>query len=441
MIGTVLLFICLGIECCFIVFGLLKKSNLKREKSFTRISVFIVFVLLVVTGVVHYGFQWVSVCLLFVIQAIIASIRILRKKINQDQKIYKTFVHGVGRSLLLFVLFIPTLLFPQYKPIEPTGSLKVGTVSYTLTDESRDEPFTKEKDARNLTIQFWYPSDKKGNLLDDGNRYPLVIFSHGAFGFRLSNYSTYQELASHGYIVASIDHTYHAFMTSQTDGKNLIVNTEFLNQVTQAQNGKISGEELYHLEQEWLNLRTADMAFVLNHIKTEVNKSNVSGVYAHIDLEHIGVMGHSLGGATAAKIARDVEEVDAVIVIDGTMMGEIIGFENGKALITEEPFPKPLLNIYNESHYEEMITTDDYPNKIAHQHALDAYQVVVHGSGHMSFTDLAIISPILSNVLETSDGVDVDPKTCITTTNTIILEFFDYYLKGKGEEIPNERVY
>jgi predicted dienelactone hydrolase len=37
----------------------------------------------------------------------------------------------------------------------------------------------------------------------------VVVFSHGAFGVRNSNTTTFLELASRGFIVASIDHPYH----------------------------------------------------------------------------------------------------------------------------------------------------------------------------------------------------------------------------------------
>lgn len=48
----------------------------------------------------------------------------------------------------------------------------------------------------------------------------------------------------------------------------------------------------------------------------------------------------------------------------------------------------------------------------------------------MNFTDLPLFSPPLASLLGTGN---VDARECIETMNSIILQFFDYYLKGQGE--------
>lgn len=108
---------------------------------------------------------------------------------------------------------------------------------------------------------------------------------------------------------------------------------------------------------------------------------------------------------------------------------------------TNPPYPKPILNIYNEKHYEEAQNSTVYPNKAATNNATESYEVVIEGSGHMNFTDLAIVSPILSNKLELGSPGTVDPRYCIETTNEVILEFFDRYLKNDATEIVKERTY
>ena len=74
-----------------------------------------------------------------------------------------------------------------------------------LIDRSRTDPFEKGGAFREVPVHFFYPEQDAAHP----ERFPLVIFSHGAFGYHKSNYSTYQELASNGYVVAALDHPHH----------------------------------------------------------------------------------------------------------------------------------------------------------------------------------------------------------------------------------------
>lgn len=69
-------------------------------------------------------------------------------------------------------------------------------------------------------MEFWYPKNADGT-------YPLLVFSHGAYGIKTSNGSTFTELASHGYVVVSIDHPYHSFYTQSEDGIVTMINSDF----------------------------------------------------------------------------------------------------------------------------------------------------------------------------------------------------------------------
>lgn len=438
--GYVIFVVLILVEIGFVLWSLMTKSNLKKEKSIARISLFVVFLLLVLSPIIDWSFQWFMLGAVLGIQALLGIVRILRKKENATIKNSKAILAGFSGVLFIWMLVFPTLIFPQYAPIKPTGEYPVSTISYTLTDESREEYFTKEKDNRSLTIQFWYPSKESvQEKAATKESFPLVIFSHGAFGYGMSNYSTFQELASQGYTVCSINHTYHAFMTKLDNGKTILANMEFINNAMMAQNGDVSAEKSYALEQEWMKLRTGDMRFVLESIRKMTAKDNPDEVFQSIDLDHIGLLGHSLGGATAAQIGREDKDVDAVIVLDGTMLGETVGFKDGKEIITDVPYPKPIMNIYNESHYQEALKDkENYANMVASKNALASYQVVVKGSGHINFTDLPIVSPFLSKMLGTGD---VDARYCINTTNQVVLEFFNHYLKSNNVQIEKERIY
>ena len=56
-------------------------------------------------------------------------------------------------------------------------------------------------------------------------------------------------------------------------------------------------------------------------------------------------------------------------------------------------------------------------------------EVIFHDAGHLNFTDLPMISPVLAGLLGMGD---VDATECIKNVNEIIRIFFDYYLKNQG---------
>jgi dienelactone hydrolase len=422
MLGIVLFIFMSIIEIGFMSYCLMTKAYQKDKRHLVRLSVFGLLLLLAITGVIRFSFRYYMLYLILFVNAISGAWYFWKKK-DKKQKLYKkkyVIISGMGRMMLLTTAIFPAVMFPQFKPIAVSGDLKVTTVSYTLTDPDRRETFSDKEENRKVTVQFWYPKD-------GDEKCPLVVFSHGAFGFRGSNTSTFENLASNGYVVCSIDHTYHSFFTKQTDGKLVLANMGFINDAMAAQNDDYDDQKTFELSQEWLNLRVGDMNFVLEDTLAKAGKQGEDDVYQRIDPERIGVFGHSLGGATSAQIGRERSDIDAVIVVDGTMFGEEIGYENGEYRFNDQPYPVPLLNIYNEEHYEEaMQLGESYDNIRAASHAADAREVMFRGAGHLNFTDLPMFSPILAGMLGTGD---IDSRYCIETMNSIILNYFNYYLK------------
>ena len=155
----------------------------------------------------------------------------------------------------------------------------------------------------------------------------------------------------------------------------------------------------------------------------------------------IGVFGHSLGGSTAAAVARERNDIDAVVNLDASLLGELIGYEEGEYVMNEETYTFPLLNIYSDDvwgHMEE--APQYYPNLLlVSDTPADVYNVNFEGTKHMSLTGLPLFSPILAYMLQ-GGKAKIDENYCIDTMNSIILEFFDCYLKGEGS-FTSERTY
>lgn len=378
---------------------------------------------------------------------LITIVRIFKHNPNQPKRRVLAVIGRIFQiGLLVICVLVSTVIIPFYSLPEPTGTFDVGTVVMDFTDNNRIETLSKKQgENRKVAVQFWYPSDRQGTEVkyDINNaaisiskeQYPLIIFSHGAFGMRMSNASTCRELASHGYIVASIDHAYQAFYTSFADGKVAIVNQDFLNEAIGVQVDDITGEKAFNITHNWLNLRTGDIDLVINSLKAGNLGTSGEVLKGHMDLENIGLLGHSLGGAASAEVAREREDVKAVIVIDGTMIGDITGLNSGnREIITEEKFNKPLMLMYGSLFLEEKAKETSYlPNIKAYNNAnSSAYSLCIKDSGHLNFTDLPRISPFLAKKL----GVGtIDSFQCIKIVNDYTLAFFDKHIKGEGNSL------
>lgn len=423
--GIITLAILLALETFFLAWSIKTKNNRREEKGAVSISLLILFALLLCTGVYEWSFRYIFIMPVMVIQAISGIIVIVKKK-EKGFKLSKSIFRFIRNSVIFSCALSVAIIFPQYEQLKTTGSYEISTAKYTWIDNDRTEEFSEAGGNRALTVEFWYPQNIDSTC-------PLVVFSHGAFGFSGSNYSTFAELASNGYVVASIGHTYQAFYTVDTDGKLTTVDPDFINKAVEinAVNDTKHEEEIYNITKEWMMLRTDDENFVIDTILSECESKTADKLFSLINTEKIGLIGHSLGGAASAQTGRERDDIDAVIVLDGTMLGEEVAFENNTVILNDTPYPIPLLNVYAEDHYTNSmeLVGASYDNFYASANAVCSYETVFQNSGHLNFTDLPRFSPTIAKIL----GVGtVDPMYCINTMNEVVLEFFNGYLKDAG---------
>jgi len=379
----------------------------------------------------------------------------MKQKKNKVLKFFGITVGCIVVLIVLAILLIPKILFTDYEGLPTTGPYSVKMASAILVDKSRTESFENDGSYREVPAYFYYPdvtsASESGEMAEGTEEFPLVIFSHGAFGYYQSNTSTYMELASNGYVVISLDHPYHSFFTKDTSGKTIIVNPQFLQEVMYINEMGTPEQEIIELSHGWLDIRTADMNFVLDSVKTakeltklppcwftgeDTSAETIRGILAMTDTECIGLMGHSMGGAASVTVGRTREDIDAVIDLDGTMLGEQFSYINGVYDFYDEAYPVPLLSVSNEAHYfEGQELADWYVNSWVLANAKDAKYTYFKGSGHMNFTDLPLFSPTLANML----GVgEVDPEECVVKMNKLVLDYFNCYLKDLGEAVVQE---
>lgn len=436
--GFLLLGIAVCVEIGFVVWTYGTKQRHDLEKEIIRIGGFLILCVLLAAGVLEEMIRYGMFLAILAVQIIINGVRLFmlrRAEVREGAAKKRTAVATKGRiamaigCVLLYAnSLIPAFLFPQHEEPKVTGEHQVLTAEYTWVDESRVETYTTTGENRELTVKFWYPEEQ--------GSYPLLVFSHGAFGVIDSNHSTCQELASNGYVVASIGHTYQSMFLENTSGKVFTVSPEFMNQVYTGNGTRDPEVEkiVYENSKEWMTIRTADENFVLDTILS-MEKVGEKAPFDLINSEKIGLFGHSMGGATAVALGRLRDDIDAVIDLEGTMLGEYVDFQNGRELYNEEPYTVPVLDVNSakvdkEAQELEQETGIKYVNFYLAEHALDYHYEVIEGAGHLNFTDLPMISPILAKML----GVgDVNARDCIEEINDMVLQFFDHYLKENGE--------
>lgn len=429
MITLIILGFLIAGELFFLFWNLKEKTRHNKEKTLLRIlwAGMLVFFLSIgwLDGLNRYGILIAAL----LVQSLICFVCIRRKKaLGIKETVWRIpgqLGRFLGNLLLYLAALLPAILFPQYKQPKVTGNHVVSISEYTWIDENRIETYSDTGENRAVTVKFWYP--------EETGTYPLVIFSHGAFGIIDSNYSTCMELASNGYVVASIGHPYHAMFVTDVNGKTTTVDMGFLEDAMAA-NGSDDPEHektAYEMSREWMEVRTGDANFVLDTILEKAD-SGQTGPFDKVDSEHIGLFGHSLGGATSVALGRERTDIDAVIDLEGTMLGEYIGYEDGEYVYLTEPYPVPLLDVNSSAVYAEASSYENrtYVNFYVGEHAEDFREVIFHDAGHLNFTDLPLISPLLACLLGTGDA---DAGTCIEHVNEMVLNYFNYYLKDAPE--------
>ena len=430
---ALLLFILFAVaETGFCIMGLTRTVSMK-EWTRMRLAVNVietaVFLVMLLLPGIDLGFRFLGLFLLLCIRIVISLVSLLIHRQDEKQKKKPAIAAGaVLGTVLIALAMLPAFAFTDYRGRPVTGSSRVAEEVAILIDHSRKDPFESDGSFREVPVHFYYPEEISGIK---EHSLPLVIFSHGAFGYYQSNVSTYTELASNGYVVVSLDHPHHSFFTEDSAGKTVTVDPGFLQDALRIQNsgGETPEEEEYKITSAWMELRLADMNFVLDTFR-EIMKA--------ADTEKIGLMGHSLGGATAVTAGRR-DDVSAVIDLDGTMLGERTGVKDGLPVINDTPYTTPILCIDNESHHYERIEAEEagypYVNNVVLDNAPAGFSTYIEGAGHMNFTDLPLISPMLANLLGTGSA---DPEACIDRINALVLQFFDCYLKGTGSFAVND---
>jgi len=367
---------------------------------------------------------------------------------------------------------------------EPTGDFDVGTVWFYFTDTRRHETFTKDPDDfRELAVRVWYPAEIKQsdqpcsyiqqaavlpeqeisdkirasvkqlnkrllsikthsyrNAKSDVSKdpFPVVLYSHGYWAGMNQSTILMEELASHGYLVASIGHSFETNSVTKPDG-NLIRfnarNPELMlrnrerrkslpleRAITRTSDPAKLDSLFWEIMkarpkmQESIDIWAKDISFIIDKLD-ELNREHEI-FKSKLSLNHIGVIGHSFGGAASGQACLDDPRITAGINMDGLQVGDMI----------EENIKKSFLFI----HHDNPQALNTTPNiNLFHRAQGPAYLMVIDRSGHYNFSDFSL--PAISEVAPVPRGAlgSINGTRFIEILNDCVVTFFNIYLKNE----------
>ncbi len=129
------------------------------------------------------SFRFTGLIITLIVRLVFAVLRYLFGRKSQKQK-YKSgkIVSFILSGMMLTFALVPAFLFKNYKGRPLTGEYTPATCTAILTDASRTEQFEQDGSCREVPVYIFYPSEAE--QIPD-HSLPLVIFSHGAFGWYL----------------------------------------------------------------------------------------------------------------------------------------------------------------------------------------------------------------------------------------------------------------
>ena len=341
------------------------------------------------------------------------------------------------------------------EPFDPTqkGPYAVGVKTFIFVDESRDDYASRGK--RTLLTEVWYPApewtrdyprdtvDKflrnwfdfieslgklllppeevdnfsaerdcaRGVPMHPAGPYPLILISHGNASIRIAHMSLGEYLASHGYIVVVPDHIGNAVFV--TLPKRLVIYNPILMPFSFVD-------------------RMQDFWFLIDHL-TALNQNDPEGFFTGmVDVENIGVAGHSYGAVTATEGTIFDERIDAAVEMAAFMVP-----------IWREGFDASFMFMMGVEDktmgdYNPAVRLIDFPLS-----PTPKFMISIDDGGHYTFTDACVLIPTL---MGNGDGCGegtrrftgesfeyLDYDTSMAIVNTYVTAFFGYNLKGQNE--------
>ncbi|MEN8210088.1 MAG: hypothetical protein ABFR31_00100 [Thermodesulfobacteriota bacterium] len=430
----------------------------------------------------NYRYQMIPI---YAFAVILLLISVFHARKNVQGK--ETAVSKKSRILEIIMAFMGVIILPAatilpfLNPVvnlpKPSGPNSVGTTFFHLIDRSRMETLTEiPDDYREFTARVWYPAEPvkgskvmpyrkhkpatgslikgppdiifshfklmKSNSHPDApfvagtDTYPVIGFSCG-FQEDLDAYQLlFEELASNGYLVFSLNQPYESQSVVHPDGRIVPFKPSHAEEFFKSSKATLSlwkkfsattdREERIAVTKEILRteafmdrifrIRTADMQFTLDELNKMNSGEKESPFRGRLDMSRIGVFGHSGGGSVAGQCCAVDDRFTAGVNLDGFQFGDVINTR----------MQQPFMFMYSEmfSGTNDMVM-ENFDNTV--------YSLTVKGATHMDFSDTPYLLPIMKKMGKMSGKIPA--KRMAGIINSYVLAFFDKYLKEKNTDL------
>ncbi|MFE0381090.1 alpha/beta hydrolase family protein [Streptomyces inhibens] len=272
---------------------------------------------------------------------------------------------------------------------------------------------------------------------DPGRRLPVVLYSPGAGDPRSLGSTLCDDLASRGYVVVSIDHTYEAPAVEFPGGR-------VARSVMQAEIAKAGkAGRITELMKKVSDVRVADTRFVLDELaKPGAASALPARLRAALDLDAVGMFGHSAGGFTAAQTMHDDRRIKAAVNMDGVMgYTQRDDDPSNPSTVGLDGVDRPLLlmGMEGDNHH----TVASWGAVWRHSTGTWLRDLTLSGSRHASYTDAEALIPQIARQWdlprETVTKVigTVDPQRAAEAQRAYVSAFFDRWLRGQDSGLLN----
>lgn len=343
----------------------------------------------------------------------------------------------------------------------PTGAYDVGRTSFHWVDSLRTDSLSPEPHTkRELMVWIWYPArrtkkdsvvdylpaewaadlDKQANFLlknfwrrdskkirphsvqnaaisDEQAAYPILLMKSG-IGMMAVDYTTYaEELASHGYVVVGSDAPYSTWLVRFPDGR-------IVRRTAEGNPGEAEYVSEYRnrVLNRLIGIWSEDTRFVLNQLE-RLNLDSAGRFGGRLDLQSVGVFGHSFGGATAAQFCLDDSLCKAGVDMDGAPYGNVIQKGLGKPFMF-------LLADHGRETDSVSLTIKSTIAAIYNASPKQRLWLSLRGAGHFNFSDAPFQNERLTSRLFGATG-SIGGRRGLQVSSACLRAFFDEQVKGQ----------